>query len=68
MRSGAGGCVDDGEMKTVTFQKERESANCRTRAYQAVKYRAVLEAQTKIDHPAERPIVKVVLALDRALP
>lgn len=36
--------------------------------YQVVKYRAVLLAQAKIDNPDELPTVKVVLALDRALP
>lgn len=36
--------------------------------YQIVKYRAVLEAQTRIEHPAQPPQVHVVLALEMALP
>jgi hypothetical protein len=36
--------------------------------YQVVKYRAVLSAQAEIDHPLALPEVRVVLALDRALP
>lgn len=36
--------------------------------YQVVKYRAVLSAQAKIDHPSAPPTVQVVLALDAALP
>lgn len=36
--------------------------------YQIVKYRAVLEAQTRIEHPAQPPQVHVVLALELALP
>ncbi|MDN2677667.1 hypothetical protein [Janthinobacterium sp. SUN033] len=36
--------------------------------YQIVKYRAVLEAQARIDHPIQPPQVHVVLALEMALP
>lgn len=36
--------------------------------YQVVKYRAVLEAQARIDHPHDPPEVRVVLALERQLP
>jgi hypothetical protein len=36
--------------------------------YQVVKYRAVLSAQAKIDHPSAPPTVQVVLALDGVLP
>lgn len=36
--------------------------------YQVVKYRAVLEAQTRIEHPAQPPRVHVILALEMALP
>ena len=36
--------------------------------YQVVKYRAVLEAQARIDHPDQPPAVRVFLALETALP
>lgn len=36
--------------------------------YQVVKYRAVLSAQAKIDHPSAPPTVEVMLALDGVLP
>lgn len=36
--------------------------------YQIVKYRAVLEAQTRIEHAAQPPQVHVILALEMALP
>jgi hypothetical protein len=36
--------------------------------YQVVKYRAVLEAQARIDHPANPPKVRVILALESGLP
>jgi hypothetical protein len=36
--------------------------------YQVVKYRAVLEAQARIDHPGCPPDVRVVLALEMSLP
>lgn len=36
--------------------------------YQVVKYRAVLEAQALIDHPAQTPTVVVFLALENQLP
>jgi hypothetical protein len=36
--------------------------------YQVVKYRAVLEAQARVDHPVQSPEVRVFLALERNLP
>ena len=36
--------------------------------YQVVKYRAVLEAQARVDFPEEGPDVRVVLVLERSLP
>nr|WP_314622612.1 hypothetical protein [uncultured Noviherbaspirillum sp.] len=36
--------------------------------YQIVKYRALLEAQTRIEHAAQPPQVNVILALELALP
>jgi hypothetical protein len=36
--------------------------------YQVLKYRAVLEAQARIDHPCEPPEVRVMLVLESALP
>lgn len=36
--------------------------------YQVVKYRAVLMAQAKVDHPVAPPTVVVVLALESLLP
>lgn len=36
--------------------------------YQFVKYKAVLEAQARIDHPVRPPKVRVLLALELALP
>lgn len=36
--------------------------------YQVVKYRAVLEAQARIDHPSNPPEVRVMLALESGLP
>lgn len=36
--------------------------------YQVVKYRAVLEAQARIDHPGNAPEVRVMLALGSRLP
>jgi hypothetical protein len=36
--------------------------------YQVVKYRAVLEAQARIDHPGTPPEVRVLLALESSLP
>ncbi|MCW5297763.1 hypothetical protein DXT88_06195 [Herbaspirillum lusitanum] len=36
--------------------------------YQVVKYKAVLEAQARIDHPLRPPKVRVLLALELALP
>jgi hypothetical protein len=36
--------------------------------YQVVKYRALLEAQARIDHPDHTPQVRVLLALELALP
>ncbi len=36
--------------------------------YQVVKYRAVLEAQARVDHQVEVPEVRVVLVLERSLP
>lgn len=36
--------------------------------YQVVKYRAVLEAQARIDHPGNPPEVRVLLALESCMP
>lgn len=36
--------------------------------YQVVKYRAVLEAQARVDHPHDPPEVRVMLVLERRLP
>jgi hypothetical protein len=36
--------------------------------YQVVKYRAVLEAQARVDHKGDLPEVRVVLVLERTLP
>lgn len=36
--------------------------------FQVVKYRAVLEAQARIDHPAGPPLVRVILVLESRLP
>jgi hypothetical protein len=36
--------------------------------YQVVKYRALLEAQARVDHPADPPNVRVFLVLESRLP
>lgn len=36
--------------------------------YQVVKYKAVLQAQAKVDHPENPPEVKVVLVLEKQMP
>lgn len=36
--------------------------------YQVVKYRALLEAQARVDHPDDPPEVRVVLVLESTLP
>ncbi|CAN7461059.1 hypothetical protein [Paraburkholderia hospita] len=36
--------------------------------FQVVKYRAVLEAQARVDHPAGPPLVRVILVLESRLP
>ena len=36
--------------------------------YQVVKYRAVLEAQARVDHPRDPPSVRVLLVLESTLP
>jgi hypothetical protein len=54
------------EVKAST--SEGNSRDYERGLYQVVKYRAVLEAQTRIEQPAQPPQVHVILALEMALP